>query len=401
MRRFLSLFLAFLCLFSFLPLTLGSAEIPVDDAGYYQKFKGQNVSINVYNWGEYMSLDVKKEFEALTGIQVNYSTFASNEELYAKMKSGAADYDIIIPSDYMIARMIEEDMIEPLDFSLIPNTKYIDEDFLNMDYDPDNAYSVPYTWGVVGIVYNRTMVDENDPIDSWEILWDEKYLGQILMFDNSRDAFAIAMKKLGYSLNTTDEKEIREATEELKKQKPVVQAYVMDEIFDKMGGGEAVFAPYYAGDALTMMSENEDLAFSIPKEGTNRFVDAICIPKGAKNREAAHMFINFLQEPQIALANCEYIGYSTPNTGAFALLDDETRNNPVAYPPADVLAKTESFKNLPKAANKLMDECWTQIKSVGAQVNPWMMPALLLGCIALSAAITIYRRIRRGRDGMF
>ncbi len=260
-----------------------SASDYVEDVGYYEKFKGQGLSINVYNWGEYISdgsdesLDVNAAFTELTGIEVNYTNFASNEELYAKLRGGGASYDIIIPSDYMISRMIEEDMLEKLDFDNIPNFQYIDDNYKNLEYDASNEYSVPYTWGTVGIIYNTEYIDEE--IDSWDILWDARFTGEILMFNNPRDAFALAQLRLGYSLNTTDEAEIERATEELIEQKSIVQSYVMDEIFDKMEGGEAALAPYYAGDALVMMDNNPSLEFVVPNEGTNLFVDAMCIPK--------------------------------------------------------------------------------------------------------------------------
>jgi spermidine/putrescine transport system substrate-binding protein len=326
--------------------------------------------INVYNWGEYISngedgsLDVNKEFTRRTGIKVNYTTYPDNESMYAKLTSGSADYDVIIPSDYMIARLIEEDMLEPLNMSNIPNFSLIDDQFKGLEYDPSNKYSVAYTWGTVGIFYNKTMVDEEDVKDmSWDILWNEKYRGQILMFDNPRDAFGIALLKLGYSLNTTDKAQLLEAANLLKEQKPLVQAYVMDQIFDKMAGAEAALAPYYSGDALTMFDDNEDLGFAVPKEGTNRFVDAICIPKGAKNKELAEKYINFLCETDIALANAEYIGYSTPNTGALEQLDEEIKNNEIFYPGDDILSKTQIFLKLPDDINRYMDTLWIEIKT--------------------------------------
>ena len=404
MKRLLSLCSIILLLITF---TLPAfAQIEVEDEGYYQKFQGQNISINVYNWGEYISdgaeegtINVNKEFEELTGIKVNYSTYASNEELYAKLKSGGASYDIIIPSDYMIGRMVKEDMLEPLNFENIPNFQHINEQFVNPAYDPDNAYSVPYTWGTVGIIYNTTMVDGD--VDSWDILWDARYMGDILMFANSRDAFAIAQKRLGYSFNSGNADELEKAAESLKEQKPLVQAYVMDEIFDKMQAGEAALAPYYAGDAITMIADNPDLAFAFPKEGTNRFVDAICIPKGSQQKEAAEMYINFLCEPEVGLANCEYIGYSTPNDGAMELLDDEVKNNPIAYPSDEILENTETFLSLPDDANRLMDKLWTDIMSTNEGANQWIIPVFLVLCIVASIVINVVRRIRKKREEMY
>ena len=325
----------------------------------------QNV-IYVYNWGQYLSrgeeegeMDILAEFEAETGIKVVYRTFDHNEGMYAQLKAGASKYDLVIPSDYMIAKMIEEDMLEKIDYENIPNYKNIMEDFKGLEYDPTGEYSVPYTWGTVGLIYNTKMVTE--PVDSWEMLWNEKYDGKILMFNNPRDAFGIAEKKLGYSQNTSDETELRACAEELKKQAPLTQ-YVMDEIFDKMINGDAAIAPYYAGDYLTMKDENPDLAFVIPKEGTNRFVDAMCIPKGAQNKAGAEAFINFLLDPEIGLANTEYLGYSTPNQAVYELLDDEVKNDGVSYPSQEILEKCESFVNLPSDANALMQDLWIEVK---------------------------------------
>ena len=288
--------------------------LTVSDPEYYTKFKDQNISINVYNWGEYIStgaeegtLNVNSEFTKLTGIKVNYTNYATNEELYAKLKGGGASYDIIIPSDYMINKMIKEGMVQKLDFDNIPNFKYIMPNFRNLEYDPENEYSVPYTWGTVGIIYDETMVDiPQDEID-WDLLWNEDYADNVLMFDNPRDAFAIAEIKNGFSLNTEDPEELKTAAEDLTAQKKIVQAYVMDEIFDKMGAGDALIAPYYAGDALTIMEENDSLNFVVPKSGTNLFVDAMCIPASSKQKEAAEMYINFMCEPDIAYANIDYI----------------------------------------------------------------------------------------------
>lgn len=333
----------------------------------YSKFKGKNITLNIANWGEYMSvnddeyIDVNKKFEELTGIKINYQVYESNETLYSKLKGSGADYDIIIPSDYMISRMIRENMIQKLNFDNIPNFKYIDKKFVNPVYDPENEYSVPYMWGIVAIVYNKKIVKE--PVDSWDILWNEKYQNNILMFNNPRDAFGIALLKLGYSLNTEDKDEIQAASELLKKQKPIVQAYVMDEIFGKMESGSSAIGVYYAGDIISMMDVNPDLTYAIPKEGTNRFTDAICIPTTSKNKEAAEMYINFLCETDIALSNCEYIGYSTPHTEAFKLLDEETKNNPLQYPDDEYLnTKTEPYLALSDETTRFTQEKWNELK---------------------------------------
>lgn len=371
MKKIVSLILAgALCLT--LLTGCGSESVELDESllsDYdYTRFKDQGLSINVANWGEYLSvddpsaIDVNKQFEALTGIKVNYTMYATNEELYAKLASGGSDYDIIIPSDYMISKLINEGMLEKLDFDNIPNfDAYIGDSFKNPEYDPTNEYSVPYTWGLVCLIYNKAVVDEAPT--SWSALWDEKYAGNILMFNNPRDAFGIAQECLGYSLNTEDKNELDASFELLKAQQGVVQAYVMDEIFDKMEGGSAAIAPYYVGDAAVMAENNEDLDYVIPKEGTNKFVDAICIPKGAKNKEAAQMYINFLCETEVALANCEYIGYSTPHTEVYSLLDDEVKNDRRRYPEDTFLSeKTETFRALSDSANQYMQDLWNQLK---------------------------------------
>jgi len=325
-------------------------------------------TLYIYNWGEYMpdgsddSRDIIKEFEeAYPHIDVVYDTFTSNEALYSKLKSGGSNYDLIVPSDYMVARLIEEDMIQKIDFDNIPNAENIMDSFRGQNYDPTDEYSVPYSWGTVGVIYNTTMVSGTP--DSWDILWDEQYSNNILMFNNSRDAFGIVQKFLGYSQNTTDVTELKACAEKLKEQKPLVQAYVMDEIFDKMESGEAAAAPYYAGDAITMMEECEDLAYFLPKEGSNKFVDAMCIPTGAKNKEAAELFIDFVLEGDVGAEICNFIGYSTPNQAAYDLLDEEVKNNEIAYPPEDILAKCEFYQHLPKDVNQMMQDLWVEIKT--------------------------------------
>ena len=390
---------------SLTPVSADYEDIPYSDDYDWDRFRGQNVTINVYNWGEYISVDegnegdfdTNREFEKLTGIKVNYTNFATNEELYAKLKSGGASYDVIIPSDYMIARMINEDMLEKLDYSNIPNYDKIMESYKGIEYDPTEEYSVPYTVGMVGLIYNTTMVDEED-LGSWGILWNEKYANEILMFSNSRDAFAIACKYLGYSMNTTDEQELKLAAAALTDQKLLVQAYVMDEIFDKMTGGEAALAPYYAGDAITMIGDNPELAYMVPEEGTNLFVDAMCIPKGAKNKEAAEMYINYMTETRTALANIEYICYSTPQTEVKENLDPEVAEDPISYPDEEILANTEVFIALPTATTKLMDELWTSILTANS-TDPWTIPVFLVVCLGLSIGINVIRSQRKKKNG--
>ncbi len=325
---------------------------------------GEPQSINVYNWGEYIDQSVLDDFEAETGIKVNYTTYASNEEMYSKIVSGAASYDVIIPSEYMISKMISEDLLAELDFNNIPNYKYIGDEYKGLSYDPDEKYSVPYTWGTVVIVYNTKYVDEEDVKDeSINLLWNEKYAGNILMFDNPRDAFALAHIKLGHSMNTTNPDDWYEAAEELKKQKPLVQAYVMDQIFDKMLNEEAYIATYYAGDAITMMDENEDLAAYVPKEGANMFFDSMCVLKSSKNKEAAEKFINFMCETDIAVRNAEVVWYAIPHTAAYEALDPEQSEDPLVYPPQEVKDKCEVFVNLNEETLILQSELWINLKT--------------------------------------
>ncbi len=324
-------------------------------------------TINVFNWGEYIDPDLIDEFEEETGITVNYTTVATCEEMYAKMKAGGVSYDIVVPSDYMVARMAEEGMLEEIDWDNVPNAKYIDQKFLNPEYDPEGKYSVPYQWGTVAIIYNKDMVDEED-LTGWEVLWNEKYAGNILMFDNSRDAIGVALKELGYSYNTTDENQLREAADLLKKQKPLVQAYVMDQIFDKMENGEAALASYYTGDYYLMLSELGDdsdvnLGLFKPDEGSNLYVDAMCIPKEAPNKDGAEKFIDFMLRPEIMARNTEWISYATAENAARELLPDEMKNNTDMYPSAEDLANYETFTNLPENIRTLYDELWTSILS--------------------------------------
>lgn len=359
----------------------------VEDYDYYQKFQGQGIEIDVYNWGEYVAndsvnfLDVNEDFEALTGIKVNYTLFSSNEELYTKLRSGGTNYDVIVPSDYMIGKMINEGMLQKLDFENIPNYKYIDEKYKNENFDPNNEYSVPMYWGVVGIIYNTTMVDEED-LTGWNILWNEKYADNMLMFSNSRDAFALSLLDLGYDFNTTDQMEIEEAAGHLRAQKPLVQAYVMDEIYDKMEGGEAAVAPYYNGDAVLMMDVNEDLDFFIP-ENTSIFIDSMCIPAGAQNKEAAEMYINYMCESTVAAANSYYVGYSTPHMGALELLDEELVENEIAYPDDELIGSLDALLTLPAETSAFTDKLWTDIMAQGSS-------SVVFQTIFLIAIVLIY-----------
>ena len=330
----------------------------------------KKTTLYVYNWGQYISegddgsLDVIAAFEeAYPNIRVQYSTYDSNEIMYSKLSNGGITVDVIIPSDYMIGRMVQEGMLEELNFDNIPNYQYIDDSFKNTSYDPENKYSVPYTWGTVGIIYNTKYVDEAD-VTGWELLWNDKYAGKILMFDNSRDAFGIAEYLLGYDVNTTDEAELQDCAAKLAEQKPVVQQYVMDQIFDAMENEEAWIAPYYAGDYLTMVEENPDLAFYRPTaQGYNMFIDAMCIPTCCQEKEAAEAFINFLCSPEISSANMEFLGYSVPSTAAKELMDPEVAGSEVAYPDADTLTTGTSFNFLPEETSRYMESLFMEVRN--------------------------------------
>ena len=321
--------------------------------------KGKN-TLNVYNWGDYIDESVIKEFEKEYNIKVNYETFATNEDMYVKIKKGGTDYDVLVPSDYMITKMINENMLEKIDMNNIPNYKDIPSKFKNLAFDPKNEYSVPYMWGTVGIIYNTKLIKDN--IDSWDALWNPKYKGQILMVDSQRDAIAVALKKLGYSMNTTNKAELEKAKQELIKQKPLVHAYVGDEVKDLMTDEEGAMAVVWSGDAVTMMKNNKNLRYVIPKEGSNLWFDNMVIPKGSKHKKEAEMFINFMTRPDIALKNVRYIGYSTPNTKTLEMMTPEERNNKTAYPEDAKIKKCDVFVDLGDFI-KEYDRAWTEIKA--------------------------------------
>nr|WP_296067243.1 extracellular solute-binding protein [uncultured Mediterraneibacter sp.] len=324
----------------------------------------KNGQVIVYNWGEYIDPEIIDLFEDETGIDVIYEEFETNEIMYPKIQSGAIAYDVVCPSDYMIQRMIENDLLAEINYDHIPNLKYIGDNFMKMSrqFDPENKYSVPYLWGTVGILYNKKMVDE--PVDSWGILWDKKYEDSILMQDSVRDAFAVALKYLGYSLNSTDLDELEAAKNLLIEQKPLVQAYVIDQVRDKMIGGEAALGVIYSGEALYCQQENPDLDYVIPKEGTNIWIDSWVIPKNAKNVENAEAFINFLCRPDIAKMNFDYITYSIPNTAGRDLIEDESlRNSPIAFPDDSKLENCETFQFLGDDNDALYNRLWREIKS--------------------------------------
>ena len=370
MKRIVPLLLCALAIFTVLPV----------------QAKADDVTINVYNWGQYISdgtdgyIDVNKAFTEKTGIKVNYMTFDSNETMYTKLKTGGSSYDVIIPSDYMIARLIEEDMLEELDYSNIPNYALVD--------DPENKYSVPYTWGTVGIIYNKKYVSESD-LGSWDLLWNDKYSGKILMFDNPRDAYAISELLLGIDINSEDQDELRSAAYKLIEQKPLVQGYVMDQIFSAMEREEAWIAPYYAGDYLLMVQENPDLGFYFPKEGFNLFIDAACIPKGCQNKAAAEAYINFLCDPEISGENLDYLGYSTPISEAKQYMDPDTAASEIAYPTQETLSNGRAFINLSEDTSRFTDSLWLQVKTQGG-VDTYAIVCMCAVVVLLAAYFVIH-----------
>lgn len=321
-----------------------------------------NTKVYVYNWGEYIDPEVNEMFEEETGIKVVYQEYADNEVLYTSLDADTVEYDVVFPSDYMIEKMINHDMLMPLDLSQIPNYANIDARFKNLPYDPDNLYSVPYMWGTMGIVYNKEMVKE--PVESWDILWDDQYKDQIFMYDSERDSIMVALKKLGYSMNTKDEQELEAAKQELIAQSPLVLGYVGDEGKTKMINNEAALMVAWAGDAMVMMEQNEDLVYVIPEEGSNYFVDGVCITKNSQNVQAAYQYINFLCRPDIAAKNALYIGYSTPISAARELLPEAIKNSEVAYPDETVITdeKMEMFSD-PSDVAGLYSSIWTQVKA--------------------------------------
>ena len=385
------------------------SEITIDYADTtkdidYSKYAGTELS--VYNWGYYISdgadgtIDVNEEFEKLTGIRIVYDNYDSNESLYAKLDGGGADYDVVIPSDYMIGRLIKEGYLAELNFDNIPNYKYIDEKYKNTKYDPENKYSVPYNVGMVGIIYNTTVV-EGTP-DSWDLMWSEQYKGKILNFNNSRDAFAISQFYQGIDINTENKADWDKAYDMLAKQKPLLQSYVMDEVFNKMESGEAAVAPYYAGDFFTMYGNNEDLAFYYPKEGTNRFIDAACVLKDSKNKEAAELYINFLLDPEIARANAEYMYYASPNTAVVenedyrAFLDELHPDAFNILYESSTKVPTNDFVNLSDDTKAYMSEKWTKLGATATEEetnNTVYIICLII--IILLAVWFIYAKIQK------
>ncbi|MCC8016377.1 MAG: spermidine/putrescine ABC transporter substrate-binding protein [Clostridiales bacterium] len=337
-----------------------------EQIAYYNSLGLQGTSVNVYNWGEYISdgsegsMDAVGEFERLTGAKVNYTNFESNENMYSKLSGGGVPYDVIVPSDYMISRLISENMLLEIDWENVPNIKYIDKKYQNLFFDSEQKYSVCYNVGTTALNYNKKLVNEEP--DSWKALWDENYKGKVLMFNNSRDAFAIAQAILGQDFNSVDEKDWNDAAQLLAEQRDAVNpVYVMDEIFNLMESGECAYAAYYAGDYVIMSENNPDLGFCFPKEGVNIFYDALCIPSCAQNKRGAEAFINFMQEPQVALANSEYIYYASPNITVINNKNSSLYGNEAVYP--SEMPEGQCFDNLPQNILELQSDLWTKIKS--------------------------------------
>lgn len=324
--------------------------------------KTDNGEIVVYNWGEYIDPDVITMFEEETGIKVVYDEFETNEEMYPKVEAGAVTYDLICPSDYMIQKMVDNNLLAEIDFDNVPNISNIGDSYMetSKSFDPENKYSIPYMWGTVGILYNTTMVDEE--VNSWSILWDEKYSGEIIMQKSVRDAFAVALKLDGHSLNSTNEEELAQAKQKLLDQKPLVQAYYIDEVRDAMIAGDAALAVIYSGEALYTQDYNEDLAYVVPDEGSNIWIDSWVIPKNCNNKEGAEKFLNFLCRPDIAKMNFEYITYSTPNEAAKDLLDDDMKNNTTVFPSDELIANQEVFNYLGEDMEGYYNTLWKEVR---------------------------------------
>ena len=408
MKKFIALFLALVCV----ACVLASCGTSAD-----------TVTLYVYNWGEYISdgsegsLDVNAEFEKycaenerireLTGgkkVKVNYSTYASNEDLYAKLESNTVSYDIVVPSDYMIARLAKEGLIQKIDVSKIDNYQYISDDFKNLYYDANNEYSVPYTYGTVGIIYDTNKVSVKDAEEqSWALMWNENYKGDILQFNNPRDAFGTAMFYLGIDVNSENEQDWINAQRILKSQKEVVQGYVMDEVFNKMESGSAAIAPYYAGDFLSMYEDNEDLAFYYPKEGTNVFVDAMCVPASAKSPELALEYINFMLSEQIAIANAEAICYASPNKLVYENTDYIAEMSEIHENAMEILygyddSKMAYFYDLPDAARKTMNDLWEELKIENDKgVAIYIIGGVIIAAVAVIAIIVVISKKKKAK----
>lgn len=412
MKKIVSLAVAFILVLTAFPFTVLAEDkyFTQEQLDYYKNLGLQGTTVNVYNWGEYISdgeegsMDVVSEFERLTGAKVNYTNFESNENMYSKLSGGGVSYDVIAPSDYMIERLIDEDMLLPLDYNNIPNIELINEKYQHLYFDPEQLYTVCFNVGTTVLIYNKTMV-ESEP-ESWDVLWDEQYRGKVLMFNNPRDAFAIAQARLSQDFNTINEDEWIKAAELLAEQRDEVSpVYVMDEVFNLMESGEYAFATYYAGDYLLMLENNEDLGYCYPQEGVNEFYDAFCVPKCAQNKKGAEAFINFMHEPQVAFENCEYIYYHSPNVTVEQNEESSLYGEPVIYPEEELT--TQFFKNLPQNIIELENNLWTQVKSGKLSVDSkaqdrriYMECAVLAGVavIVISAKIISNSKKKKEQD---
>ena len=355
--------------------------------------------LNLFTWVGMFPDEVISDFEAETGIKVNYSNFDTDETMLQKLSQAkGGDYDLVIADDYIIETAIAQGLVAELDTSKLENWGNINPVYQGQFYDPENAYTVPYMLCTTGIIYNTTMVSEAPT--AWADLWDEQYAGSILMFNNSRDAYAIAAFKEGKSVNPPTTDEVDEVMEQLKAQKPLIQAYVMDEIFDKMIGGEAAVGVYYSGDAITMIDDNPDLAWVFPEEGSVLSVDCMCIPASSQNQEAAEMFINFMCEVDVGVANAEYIGYTTPSTAVWENLDEELKYSEIAYPSEEVAAKEQVFTALSEEVNSELDVKWSEMKSYDEGGSGYLFLLLLLAMILL-ACFNIWRKMRRKMRNMY
>jgi spermidine/putrescine transport system substrate-binding protein len=315
--------------------------------------------LNVYNWGDYLDPEIIAQFEKEYDCRVNYETFTSNEDMYVKVKNSSDTYDVLVPSDYMIERLIREDMLRPINKDNITNLSNIDATALNLPFDPGNQYSIPYFYGVLGIVYNPEMV--TDPVDSWNILWNDKYASKILMYDSMRDSLGVSLSRLGFSMNEANEANINAARDALIAQKPLVKAYVTDNVKSLMASKDAAMAVVYSGDAAIMMSENDFLDFAVPKEGSNVYYDNFVIPKNAQNPDLAEKFINFMLTPEVSAQNMKYVGYSAPNSKAVALLDPSWSENAGFNIKKEDLGRCEIFKDLPDNILEIYNRVWTEI----------------------------------------
>ena len=410
MKKIISVFFAILLLATpFLLTSCGKS-----DEGE-EAVSGETTTLYVYNWGEYISdgsddsLDVNRAFEEYCrkvlkkNVKVNYSTYSSNEDLYAKLSSGAVSYDVVIPSDYMAARLATEGLIREYNpKESIENYKYIDSRFKGLYYDPDENFSVPYTFGTAGVIYNTKYVPEDDEnIGSWALLWDGKYAGNILQFNNPRDAFGTAQFYNKTSINSNNPDDWRAALDLLVKQKSIVQGYVMDEVFNKMKGGSAAIAPYYAGDYFTMYGDNEDLAFYHPEEGTNVFVDVMCIPSSTKNFDLAKEYINFMLTEEIAVANAEYVCYAWPNTLVkdneeyIAYMTEEIHPDAISILYDFDMSNMEFFYDLPDDTRSLMNSLWEELKiesNIGAAIYIICIVIIVFLVTAFAVRFIIKRR---------